>query len=238
MMKQIKRGIQFLADGGLNLFASLACATLPEQLQAQLIAAGIPLSAYGRLILIGHGGSQLWAQLQNGALNGPDPVDNYSLQHTQQFIRDYLDDAAHVMLYPGQQYLIPLQQLGEWAGWGKPSPLGQSIHPDYGVWFAHRAAFLTKADVPLMKHEPAPRPCDSCIEKPCLTTCPVNAVQPTHFDMSACANFRLQPGSVCADRCLARLACPVAPQHRYTIEQIQYHYSQSLHTIRLYMQSD
>lgn len=237
-MQQLQSGIQFLAEAGLNLFASLACAALPEPLKAQLLAAEVPLSAYGRLILIGHGGRHLWAQLQNGAMNVPDPVDSYSLRLTQQFIRDYLENAPHVMLYPGQTYLVPLQQLAEEAGWGKPSPLGQSIHPDYGVWFAHRTTFLTTADVPIIKRAPAPRPCDSCAAKPCQTTCPVSAVQPTHFDLSACGNFRLQPSSVCTDRCLARLACPVAPQHRYPIEQIQYHYSQSLHTIRLYMTSD
>lgn len=231
---KIEDGIQFLAAGGLNLFACLDCASFPEKLGRQLLAAGAPLADYGRLILTGHGGRRLWQQLQQVDMSHPDPVDNYSLRLTRQFIHDYLDDADHLILYPGDPYFIPLQQLGELAGWGRPSPLGQSIHPEFGVWFAHRTAFLINADLPVIRSEKRPRPCDSCAEKPCLTTCPVEAVQPAHFDISTCADFRIQPQSVCADRCLARMACPVAPQHRYTLEQIQYHYRQSLAIMRMY----
>ena len=235
---KVKAGIQFLAEAGLNLFASLDCASLPQELRRQMINASVPLAEYDYLVLIGHGGKQLWTQLQQTGMDGSDPIDNYSLNLTKQFIHNYLNKPDHLLLYPGHHYLIPLQQLGEWAGWGRPSPLGQSIHPEFGVWFAHRTAFLTNADLPVIKDDAGLRPCDNCLEKPCLNTCPAEAVQPTQFNISACANFRIQPDSVCADRCLARMACPIAPQHRYTFEQIQYHYTQSLEMVRLYFASE
>lgn len=233
-MDSIDAGIQFLAEAGLNLFACLDCAALPEPLQKQMMDAGVPLLDYGRLVLTGHGGKQLWAQLQKADRHKSDPVDHYSINVTNQFIADFLDGADHLLLYPSHQYLIPLQQLGELAGWGRPSPLGQSIHPEFGVWFAHRTAFLTKSALPVMKGESGLRPCDTCTAKPCLTACPVGAVTFDHFNITNCVDFRLQPNSICADRCLARMACPAAPQHRYPIEQIQYHYTQSLDMIRLY----
>jgi epoxyqueuosine reductase len=31
---------------------------------------------------------------------------------------------------------------------------------------------------------------------------------------------------------LARLACPIAPEHQYDLEQVQYHYGRSLQMIR------
>jgi epoxyqueuosine reductase len=124
-----------------------------------------------------------------------------------------------------------LQQLGELAGWSHPSPLGQGINPTYGVWFAYRAVFLTTAELPLTGGAPRPSPCDACLDKPCLSACPAGAVQPARFDIDGCANYRLQPASPCADRCLARMACPYFPEHRYSLEQIRYHYGRSLETL-------
>jgi hypothetical protein len=50
--------------------------------------------------------------------------------------------------------------------------------------------------------------------------------------MNACADHRLQPDSSCAKTCLSRVACPIAPEHRYSDDQLAYHYSRSLETIR------
>ena len=75
--------------------------------------------------------------------------------------------------------------------------------------------------------------CDTCIDKPCMSACPAQAVLGIgQFDFNGCAGHRHQPGSGCADRCLSRLACPIAPEQRYPIEQVQYHYSLSLSAIR------
>jgi ferredoxin len=130
------------------------------------------------------------------------------------------------------EFVIPLQQLGEAAGWSYPSPLGSGISPVYGVWFAYRAAFLIDADLPLVYEEPAPAPCDSCLDKPCIQSCPVGAAQPGAFDIEGCAGHRLGPDSPCADRCLARMACPYFPEQRYSLEQIRYHYGRSLESLR------
>jgi hypothetical protein len=50
--------------------------------------------------------------------------------------------------------------------------------------------------------------------------------------LEACVNERKRVGSACADRCLSRLACPVASEHRYGAEQMKYHYAHSLQAIR------
>ena len=161
-----------------------------------------------------------------------DPVDHYSITLTRQFIHGYLDGTPVLWLYPGTEYIVPLQQLGEAAGWSYPSPLGSGISPVYGVWFAYRAAFLINAGLPLVREAPAPSPCDSCLDKPCIQTCPVGAVQQEAFDIEGCVQYRLRPDSPCAVRCQARSACPYFPEHRYTLPQIQYHYGRSLDTLR------
>jgi epoxyqueuosine reductase len=233
-MKQINvtAGIDFLTDAGLNLFAVLDCATLPEAITTPMLASGVPLSDYRRLLLLGHGGRRLWTALQKWGWQTADPIDHYSTQITRQFIRHYLGDPPTCWLYPNAPYLVPLQQLGTWAGWSYPSPLGQGIHPEFGVWFAYRAAFLTTVELPLCVEPERPSPCASCLAKPCIATCPVEAVQMDRFDVDGCAHYRLRTQSPCVDRCLARLACPVFPEHRYTLAQIQYHYHHSLATLR------
>lgn len=230
--ERVNAGITFLAEAGLNLFAVLDCAALPTAVADLMLAAGVPLAGYRRLVLLGHGGRRLWAALQEWGMQTADPVDDYSHTLTRQFIRDYLDDPPVCWLYPQTDYLVPLQQLGALAGWSYPSPLGQGIHPEYGVWFAYRAAFLTTAVLPLYGEPVRPSPCATCTDKPCITTCPVGGVRFAHFDVDGCAHYRLCHHSPCADRCLARLACPFFPEHRYTLPQIQYHYRHSLQTLR------
>lgn len=230
--RDIAPGTTFLAGAGLNLFAVLDCAALPESTTAPMLASGVPLADYRRLVLLGHGGRRLWAALQKWGVKTTDPVDHYSLTLTRQFIRDYLGDPPVCWLYPQTDYLAPLQQLGALAGWSHSSPLGLGIHPEYGVWFAYRAAFLTTAELPLRVEPERPSPCATCTNKPCITTCPVEAVQIDRFDVDGCARYRLRPQSPCADRCLARLACPFFPEHRYTLAQMQYHYRHSLGTLR------
>jgi epoxyqueuosine reductase len=225
-------GIAFLSDAGLNLLAVLDCAALPEPITALMLTSGVPLSAYRQLVLLGHGGQQLWAALQKWGMKTADPVDHYTRAITRQFLHDYLGNPPDCWLYPQTDYLVPLQQLGALAGWSYPSPLGQGIHPEFGVWFAYRAAFLTTAELPLRLEPERPSPCASCTAKPCITACPVGAVQPDRFAIDGCARYRLRADSPCADRCLARLACPFFPEHRYTLPQIQYHYRHSWDSLR------
>lgn len=234
MSQKFTQGIKFLAQRGLNLYAVFDCAVLPDDIAEMLQSQDIPLAEYSRLVLLGHGGKQLWRSMAEIGWRTDDPVDHHSLTATETFIADYLDGPAALMLYP-TGYLIPLQRLGQLAGWSHPSPLGLGISAEFGVWFAYRSAFLTTADLPLTEVEPTTSPCDTCRDKPCITTCPAKAVRGINqFDIPACTGFRVVEDSVCADRCLARMACPVAPEHRYSIEQIQYHYGRSLETIRLY----
>jgi epoxyqueuosine reductase len=241
LIMKLKEGARFLAEGGLNLLAVFDCADLPSP-AAQIMAGHgvpaatvVPVAEYRRLVVVGHGGRRMWEALQEFGMETDDPVDDYSIALTRRFIQEYLDGASHLWLYPGTEYIVPLQQLGEAAGWSYPSPLGLGISPVFGVWFAYRTAFLIDADLPLVFEEATPSPCDSCAAKPCIQSCPVGAVQVrmrVSFDVEGCARHRLRRGSPCADRCLARMACPYFPEHRYTLPQMRYHYGRSLETLR------
>ena len=231
---QLNRGIQFLAGQGLNLYAVFDCTTLPHSIIHTTATENIPWREYTRLMLLGNAGTRLWPALTTFGMKTADPVDYFSLEVTRNFINNFLDGPPTLILYP-QAYNVPLQQLGELAGWHHPSPLGIGINQTYGLWFAYRTTFLISAPLPLTEKQNTPSPCDSCREKPCLSACPARAVGDIGgFNIPACFAFRVQKNSVCQDRCLARMACPIAPEHRYPLEQIKYHYLHALTTARRY----
>jgi hypothetical protein len=70
-----------------------------------------------------------------------------------------------------------------------------------------------------------PSPCDSCIDRPCLTACPVDAFTSAGYDVSSCvAHIAAPAGADCVSNgCLARRACPVGVQYRHLPEQARFH---------------
>jgi ferredoxin-like protein FixX len=231
---KVSQGIEFLAEQGLNLFAILSCEPLPDDVTQAMLTENVPLHDYTNLVLLGHGGRRMWQALTAFGLRTADPVDHFSLVMTRRFIDDFLGAPPVLMLYP-TGYSIPLQKLGALAGWHHPSPLGLGINETFGLWFAYRAAFLTTLPLPSIQEPNTPSPCDTCPDQPCIKACPAQAVQGVNqFKVSACVDFRLQEKSVCQDRCLSRLACPVAPEHRYGPDQLRYHYTHSLASLRQY----
>ena len=230
-------GWNFLSQHGLNLTAVLDTTAFPEQLKGTLCKHRLPPETYGRLILIGNGGGVIWPHIEQNGRDDQDPIDDFSIRIAEQWVKDYVKQKT-IRLYPKTEMLVPLQQLGVLANWCHPSPLGSSISPVYGPWFAYRVALVTTADLPLKSEPHVPSPCDSCIDKPCMTACPVKAVQGIdQFQIQPCLKHRLTDGSPCADRCLSRLACPVGTEHRYQMAQIQHHYTFGRENLRQYIKS-
>lgn len=228
-------GIEWMANRGLNLYACFDCAALPTSILDVIASAGIDLERYSRLLLLGHGGRTLWEQVQSD-WQADDPIDNYSIRVTKQFLHDYCDDAPHHILYPLTDMPLPLQQLGMLAGWHHRAPLGIGINGVYGVWFAYRVAVLTTAVLAPTEPMDTPSPCTNCVDKPCVSACPGRAVgEVGGFQAIPCFTHRVKSNSSCADRCLSRLACPYFPEHRYSDTQIQYHYTLSLPSLRAYL---
>ncbi|MEM7539270.1 MAG: hypothetical protein AAF639_44345 [Chloroflexota bacterium] len=235
---------QDLIAHGLNLVAvfdlnSLSSAIL-SQIEMELAGANLEATNYQRLVLLGNAGTQLWTSLiQSSAgptnyLADDNPVDQYSSHIATRFIHNHLGNAATHILYPGNTY-VSLIQLGELAGWSHSSPLGQGIHPTYGLWFAYRVLFVTEAELPIASVQHSESPCITCVDKPCISTCLAKAIHPDDaFNIPACYGHRLAENSSCVDRCLARLACPIGAEHRYALAQIQHHYGVALRTAKQY----
>jgi hypothetical protein len=177
------------------------------------------------LILIGNVGSELWDKsgAEIAAMDGQDPLDRWTRQVVDPIARS-MDGIA---LYPFTgPPCWPFQRWAERAEGVRSSPLGIQIHPDYGLWHAYRAAILLRSEIDL-RCEEQQHPCDTCVDRPCLTHCPVNAFSTVGYDVDRCIDHvvavQCESGSCSNVGCLARLACPVGVKWRYQVDHARFH---------------
>ena len=177
----------------------------------------------GTLVLIGNVGPDMWRAFRHALpRHTSNPLDSWS--------RDTINDLADAFraraLFPfdGPPWW-PFQRWARRADTVYPSPLGALIHPRYGTWHAYRGA-LVLHDVVLSDQPPAgDSPCLSCTDKPCLQTCPVEAVTESHYDVEGCREYvRSALNNDCVDLgCRARRACPVGREYIYQEDQAAHH---------------
>jgi len=225
----IKPDYSALNDAGLNLHAVFAIEQLPAELRDTLG----PENKYRQLILIGSCGRKLWATIKTEGIASADPVDDFSVRRVEAWFATQAAGTRHEIVYPGKR-AVGLQSLGELAGWHFATPFMVGINAQWGSWFAYRIALLADTDFALTAPEAGVSPCASCAEEPCVDTCPAHAMADGRFDLQRCVGYRKQTNSLCRATCIARLACPVGSEHRYSDEQIRHHYTASMKIIERY----
>lgn len=185
----------------------------------------------GSVILIGNAGGGMWPHFQSWLeqldTDPPNPLDDWS----RTVIGPVAAQAGARAVYPFDRPWLPFQQWAMRAEGLKASPVGILLHPQFGLWHAYRGALLFDGDVDVGNLE-ALRPlqklshgCDSCVEKPCLSACPVNAISDGALNVSDCReHVRSADGKTCREAgCIARNACPVGAAFRYPPEQQAFH---------------
>jgi hypothetical protein len=175
------------------------------------------------VVLLGNAGGSIWPSFRSWlrGYDGVDPLDTWS----KQLIRPVAEKLGATAYFPSDPPWQPFQQWAMRAEGLKPSPLGILIHPKFGLWHGYRGAlgfpFEIETSAKVSVH-----PCDGCIDKPCLTACPVGAVSRSSFDVPACRSHLSKEagGKTCvASGCLARNACPVGTEFRYPPKQLKFH---------------
>jgi len=154
-----------------------------------------------------------------------DPVDEHAAHAIEGFRRQVEAVASTSLLWPSASYdPVPVTAIANRAGWAHRSPLGLGIHPEFGLWMAYRGVVLIAAPALPRRAASSASPCDSCEDRPCISSCPVGAVGgPDGLAVVPCFDERQRPGAPCGDGCRARLACPVGAAHRYGFEQLRHH---------------
>jgi hypothetical protein len=188
----------------------------------------VPAMADGRdartLVLVGVVGRSSWDGFQaaDESRQTSDPLDRWSRRVVTGLAAELGADA----LFPfGGPPFLPFIRWAQRAEDVYPSPIGPLIHPEYGLWHAYRGALAFSQSIALPPKHARPRPCDTCVDKPCLATCPVGAFSGTGYDVSACVeHIDGDRGADClGGGCLARRACPVGVAYQYTPEQMSFH---------------
>lgn len=171
------------------------------------------------VILVGNAGAAYWRHFSRWrAAEGAsiaNPLDTWS----RMVIEETADAVGARVAMPNDRPFLPFQQWAMRAEGLKPSPLGLLIHPRFGLWHAFRGALLLDVEIPIQAVAEVNHPCDLCVGKPCLNTCPVSAYSVEGFAYEAClAHVRGGEGAACRTGCLARNACPHGAEWRYPAE--------------------
>jgi len=114
---------------------------------------------------------------------------------------------------------VAMQRLAHVSGLAHLSPSHLNVHVVYGPWIALRAAVVIDTEGPAGAPPSPPNPCPDC-ERDCMPK----------FRQAAGVG-RVAPSGHAAIQqhwqawLAARDACPIGRAHRYTDEQIRYHYA-------------
>jgi len=181
----------------------------------------------GTVVLVGNVGGSLWPAFDTDRQAVDHPLDDWSKRTLGRLVTEMPGALGAVFPSDGPPY-YPFQQWALRAEPVHPSPLGPLIHPEYGLWHAYRGALLFAGEIDgLPTPVPVSSPCSTCADKPCLATCPVEAIDPEEggLDVMVCAaHLKTAPGDAClAGACLARRACPVGAEYRYDEPQARFH---------------
>ncbi|MCK3779602.1 ferredoxin [Ensifer sesbaniae] len=194
-------------------------------------AEAAPLLSDGRraasVLLVGNIGGSLWPAFsawRNGLRDrgGADPLDTWS----KAVIGPIAEACGASAYFPSDPPWQPFQQWAMRAEGLKASPLGILIHPRYGLWHGYRGALGLELTFSDTGERARAHPCDRCLEKPCISACPANALADERFDVGLCrGHLRREAGRAgcLATGCLSRDACPVGDAYRYPLEQLRFH---------------
>ncbi len=180
------------------------------------------------VILLGNIGGSIWIPFSHWRqlpenVGRSDPIDDWSTT----VIRPVASSLGATAYFPSDPPWQPFQRWAMQAEGLKASPLGILIHPVYGLWHGYRGALgFTQAIANDALPTFSQHPCDLCVEKPCVTACPVGAVTAADFDVQGCrSHLRTQEGQAgcMVGGCLARNVCPVGASYRYPAEQLAFH---------------
>jgi hypothetical protein len=213
------------APHGLRLLGSFACRpsdSVPER---------APKAPTAGVALLGNAGPDLWQAFAAQRRGEPHPLDAWTRRAAAAIVAALagrFDRPRAVFPFEGPPYM-PFQRWALRSGEVAQSPIGLLIHREYGLWHAYRCAILLDSPLP-GPAGPAVRPCDSCADRPCLGTCPVDAFapglpEPAPYDVARCRDHvRAAAGTDCRTQgCRARRACPVGRAYVYGNDQAAFH---------------
>ncbi len=175
-------------------------------------------------LLVGNIGSSLWAafatsdEFSDGQKNALD-------RWTETSLRPVALELNAELRFPFGEKTWPFQRWAGEATGMRQSPIGLFIHPEYGLWTAFRGALMFDVEIEFETKLVDWHPCDRCVEKPCLITCPIGAFNAEGYDYLSCkSHVRSDIGYACrSGSCLARKSCPIGTEYVYVPDHQAFH---------------
>jgi hypothetical protein len=194
-------------------------------------------------IVIGNGGGAFWSAYRahvdrhRGFDAREHPLDDFTAEIMETRILPLATShgvGAELRLpFRASEPPVSFVHLAEAAGLGRRSILAVLIHPEFGPWIALRGALLIDEEIEAPRPAAHFDPCPSCVERPCITTCPARAVAyPAGWDVGRCVDYRIEHESICPDRCEARIACVYGRAHRYPADALMHHHRRAFAVMR------
>ena len=174
-------------------------------------------------IMIGNAGHQFWTAFEAARFDDNNPLHCW----TGSTLTTAAEELGGKVLFPftGPPFL-PFLTWAQRSEAVFPSPIGLLIHPEFGLWHAYRGMLIFKEIIKLpTKNLSIRRPCDTCKDKPCTNTCPVEALGDGELRVDTCiSHISGKTGRDClTGGCLARQACPIGRSYVYQSAQAHFH---------------
>ena len=184
------------------------------------------LADSGTIVMVGPAEPGFWAhytaspEYKDGA---PDPMNRWSTRVLTKVAKDLGGRALFPFGGPPYQPFIAWAQR---TGHTWQSPVGLLVNADAGLMVSYRGALALpeRLDLPA----PPPCPCETCERKPCLSACPVDALNGGAYDIPTChAYLDTSEGADCLDQgCAVRRVCPISQRYGRVAAQSAYHMQQ------------
>jgi methylmalonic aciduria homocystinuria type C protein len=207
-----------LAASGLDLCAPVDVAAYNEDISdvPQLLAL-----REGPAFVVGNTRA-MWPHILAGAPLTDNPVDDWVIETIRQALADVPSDVYFA--HHGGKWLVSMVRMARLAGLGEVAPTHLLVHPTFGPWISLRALVLIDAEVP----PPAPEVsvCAGC-PAPCVPAFAKAVELAPHGPVVngiAVSNWHAWVD--------ARDACPVGREHRFSDEQVAYHYTRDPRSLK------
>ncbi len=214
-----------LADSGFDLVKPFRISQYNDQVDARYAMPdfGNPSSL---AVLIGNT-AVLWPHFLKAVRQAPalytceDPLDLYVERTIGKAVKDMGHPWELRYVHEPAARRIAMQQMAHGCGLAHLGPAHLTIHEEVGPWMALRACVVFDMEGPIASIS-APDPCTPCA-KPCLPALN-RAVSRAKLQCDA------QTWRVWVD---VRDACPMGRNHRYSDDQVRYHYSKDKNVLPL-----
>ena len=186
---------------------------------------GLSGAAAKSALLVGQAGAAPWPHFLGWRERQPQTIANPLDTWSSEVIGAVAEKFGARAVSPSDKPYLPFQQWAMRAEGLKPSPLGILMHPKYGLWHAYRGALLFEDEISVEASQASIHLCDTCVAKPCMKSCPVDAYSKDGFAYQSCvAHVQGANGSPCrTGGCLDRNACPYGTAYRYPADVQAFH---------------